>query len=120
MLFDSELEIRGQLARYLSNEISLDDFEDWFVPRSWNFDAASTPSLQDMVSEIELLLAEYSNGHITEEDLRQKFLPFATSYKISYLLGGAPSSTIVLTSSESVFPRSLEQFSDIRAVVVPL
>lgn len=117
MQFESELELHRQLARYLSGEISLNDFEDWFVPRSWNFHAGSTPSLQDIVSEIELLLAEYSNGHVVEEDLKQKLLPFATSYKVFYWLGDAPSSTIMSTSSVSAFPQSPELSSDIQFVV---
>ena len=29
-------ELRNRLIQFLSDELSLDSFEDWFVQRSWN------------------------------------------------------------------------------------
>ena len=83
MEFRSDAEIYEQLQSYLSGRISLDDFEDWFVPRSWNFQAAN-PSLQNLVSEIELLLAEYSNLHISNESFRNEL----------HRIAGAPLSVV--------------------------
>lgn len=84
MQFESELEVRRQLVCYLSKKISLDDFEDWLVPRSWNFHKESSPSLQALIAEIELLLAEFSNGHRTEKELKQALLPLVTNYELDY------------------------------------
>jgi hypothetical protein len=83
MDFQSELEVRQQLARYFNNECSLREFEDWFVPRSWNFKAATLP-LQKLVSEIELYLAEFSNGDWTVEELKNHLKPLVTHYTLEY------------------------------------
>ncbi len=75
MNFNSDLEIRKKISLYLANQISLDEFEDWFVAGSWNFQKG-TPALQELVSEVELLLAEFSNSHLSEKSLRNQLLPF--------------------------------------------
>ena len=66
MDFRSEIELRKELARYLEGQCTLKEFEDWFVPRSWNFNQNSNPSLRNLVAQIELSLAEFSNGDWTE------------------------------------------------------
>ena len=51
-----DLEIRQQLARYLAKQITLDDFEDWFVAESWNVHRDENTAATDLVFEIELRL----------------------------------------------------------------
>jgi len=119
MLFQSDLEIRNQLARCLAKEITLDEFEDWFVARSWNYQEAATPQLLDLVSQIELLLAEFSNGHLEEEQLRRHLAIFVTCYEVDYRpTGAAPAFTIVSSSSGLVSHQNLEQSFDIQFVAV--
>lgn len=65
-----ENEIRAQLLEYLSRNHNLDEFEDWFVQRSWNMHRDSDPGAQKLVSKIELALSEYSSGHGSEAALR--------------------------------------------------
>lgn len=84
MDFQSEFELRQELGRYLKNQCTLKDFEDWFIPRSWNFNQNSNPSLQKLVAQIELSLAEFSNGDWTEKDLRQQLRISMTNYEIEY------------------------------------
>lgn len=84
MDFQSEFELRQELARYLKGHCTLQDFEDWFVPRSWNFNQNSNPSLQKLVAQIELSIAEFSNGDWTEKELRREFGIFMTNYEIEY------------------------------------
>ena len=84
MDFQLEFELRQELARYLNGQYTLKDFEDWFVPRSWNFNQNTNPSLQKLVSQIELSLAEYGNGDWTENQLRQQFSILMTTYEIEY------------------------------------
>ena len=79
MDFQSESEIRDQLAAYTKDKITLDEFEDWFVARSWNFQAA-TPSLKKIVSEIELLLAEFTSSHLSEASLRKELSRIAGTH----------------------------------------
>ena len=84
MDFQSEFELRQELARYLKGQCKLKDFEDWFVPRSWDFNRNTNPSLQKLVSQIELSIAEFSNGDWSEVELRQQFGILMTNYEIDY------------------------------------
>ena len=84
MDFQSEIELRQELARYLKGQCTLKDFEDWFVPRSWNFSQNSNRSLQTLVSQIELSMAEFSNRDWSEAELRQQFGILMTNYEIDY------------------------------------
>ena len=84
MDFQSQFELRQELTRYLKGQCTLKDFEDWFVPRSWNFNQNSNPSLLKLVSQIELSLAEFSNGDWTEKELRQQFSILMTVDEIEY------------------------------------
>jgi hypothetical protein len=78
----AENQIREKLGRYLSNELSLDHFEDWLVERSWNMHKDSDESAQKLASAIELRLAEYSNGNLDEAELRDELRQFVNSYTL--------------------------------------
>jgi len=84
-------EFRDQLRRYLSGDLSLAEFEDWFVPRTWNIHQVGDPGLADLAYEIDLRLAEYSNGHRTENDLKEVL--GAALWTIRAHLGAAPQRT---------------------------
>lgn len=68
----AELEIRMRLADVLEGSESLDSFESWLVAESWNMHLDSTPEAQALVGDIELALAEYSNGDITTGELTER------------------------------------------------
>jgi hypothetical protein len=74
--------IREQIIRLLEREISLEQFEDWFVPASWNMHLDSSLSDQELASEIELRLAEHSNGHLSEDQLRADLGHFVSNYSV--------------------------------------
>jgi hypothetical protein len=84
MDFQSEFELRQELTRYLKGQCKLKDFEDWFVPSSWDFNRNTNPSLQKLVSQIELSIAEFSNGDWSEIELRQQLGILMTNYEIYY------------------------------------
>jgi hypothetical protein len=88
-----ENEIRAELAKHLAGNQSLDSFEDWLVQQSWNMHRDSDRPAQSLASKIELLLAEYSSGHIDEDALYQELRPLAT------LSFGTPSSNVVISES---------------------
>jgi hypothetical protein len=70
------------LATYLTGEISLSQFRDWFDAETWELDMQSDTPLGQVVGEVELRLAEFTNGHRTEDDLRyhlESLLPKADS-----------------------------------------
>ena len=72
-----EHHIREALSRYVSGEISLVEFQEWFIPRAWEAIDTGAPVV-GLVSDIELLLAEFSNADFTESVLRQALKPHAT------------------------------------------
>lgn len=69
----SEMEVRERLASLLVDEISLPDFEDWLVGRSWNMHKDSEETAQDLVWSIESALFAYSSDHLNEDQLRAQF-----------------------------------------------
>lgn len=77
-----DLDIREKLASYLVGEISLREFEDWFVPASWNVAQSNNSNAVNLVYEIELWLAEYSDGHWAEQDLKNHLKPLLTDYRV--------------------------------------
>jgi hypothetical protein len=93
-----ENEIREQLLA-LSD---LDAFEDWIVQHSWNMHQDSDPSAQKLVGKIELALAEYSNGHISEFELRRQLDNLARTYEVSFNPSGSQSQTITYSSNSLV------------------
>jgi hypothetical protein len=81
MTLEISLKIREWLSRYLDGEISLRQFEDWFIPVAWGIPRTANQGTLELVGEIELRLAEFSNGHWTEPELRTTLEPLVTFYK---------------------------------------
>lgn len=52
-------EIREHLAQLLSEQISLDDFEDWFVPYSWNIHKQGDEVSQHFAYAVEHALSRF-------------------------------------------------------------
>jgi len=61
------------MNRYLRGDVSLRGFQDWFIREAWNLGPSVDPSLRSVVMDIELRLAEYTNGHLTEPELAAAF-----------------------------------------------
>lgn len=70
-----ESAIVANLARYLADEVSLDDFKDWVVGATWDIEATDDPRAIDLTYEIKLLLAEQSGGFLSETALRWELQP---------------------------------------------
>lgn len=80
-------EIRVRLADYVLGEISLEDFEDWFVANSWNAHQSGDPDLQRLVFEIEAKLSEYSGDQIDEQVLRRGLALLAKQITVNLAIG---------------------------------
>jgi hypothetical protein len=88
-----DAQIRSQIAGYIEGAISLDSFQKWFIPIAWEIEQAGVSSDEvELVNNIELLLAEYTSEHLTEDELRDELRPLAPQQTAS----GA-SKTISLT-----------------------
>ncbi len=75
----TESVFRRKLAAYLAGGMSLRAFNDWFVPSSWKILPTASDELREFIYEIKLRLAEYSSGHWTKSQLREKLFPLALS-----------------------------------------
>ena len=53
------LEIREKLGNLLSHRMSLDDFEEWFAPYSWNIHKNGDPESQKLAYAIEHQLSQF-------------------------------------------------------------
>jgi hypothetical protein len=83
-----ELEIREQLIRYLAaGTASLREFRDWFDAATWDIEEqAISQFTSGLAAEIELRLAEYANGHLSEEELRAQLRPLVRASQIDWAL----------------------------------
>lgn len=68
-----DFEVRTWIARYLSGEVSLAEFRRWLLPVAWRAGEPGAPDSR-LVRRTELRLAEFMNGHWSEDDLRSMFL----------------------------------------------
>jgi hypothetical protein len=73
----SEHDIREAVARYVSGQTPLNDVQIWFVPRAWEVLETSAPAAA-VAAAIELFLAEFSGGDLSEGDLREALTQFAS------------------------------------------
>jgi hypothetical protein len=65
-------EVVAQVQRYLTGELSRDELQDWLVPLIWDPAAMELdPQTDDLVNSIQLYLAEFTGGHLTEDELRE-------------------------------------------------
>lgn len=98
-------QLLAELRRYLDGEISLDELQDALVPLAWDPDSEGLdPEAKDLVYSIQLYLAEFTSGHLTEEELWEhlrSLLPRTETIFISYgsepniRFGAAPQSRSV-------------------------
>lgn len=99
-----------KLACYLAGKTSLQQFDEWFVPAAWNVTPASDPEAADLVGEIYLRVAEYTNGDWDEEELKGLLRPHVNRIPISLQFGTSakgqsPSSNSSFGSTSSIIDR---------------
>ena len=63
-------EIREELAKFLAHAQTLDALNEWLGRNTWNIHREDA-SVRDLVGAIELRLAEFSDGHCEENELRE-------------------------------------------------
>lgn len=68
-------EIQFHLSRYLSNARTLAEFRNWFDDETWGLAAEPDSPARRLAGEIELRVAEFTGGHLTEDDLRRLLMP---------------------------------------------
>ena len=93
-----ENEIRAKLLSIAS----LDELEDWLASHSWNMHLDSSLSAQKLVGKIELALAEFYDGHISEPLLRQRLKSLASTYEVSFNPPNNEADSVTYTSNSTV------------------
>jgi hypothetical protein len=83
----SPAEIRQQLSRWIGGEISLRQFEDWFVPATWDAHSAEDKEVEALADEIELNLSEFSDSVLSEQELREELTRIADPFREPSNLG---------------------------------
>lgn len=63
-------ELYKKVIQYLNDEISLPQFEDWFLPNFGQILSLRDCQPRDLAGDIQLALAEMSNGDRTEAELK--------------------------------------------------
>ena len=63
------------MAHYLNGKSTLRQFRDWFDVETWGLAAEPDSPLRQLGGEIELRIAEFTNGHLSEDDLRSMLKP---------------------------------------------
>lgn len=90
--------IREKLAKFLANEISLQDFEDWFVQQTWSVQKEDNQELRQIVHAIELCLSEFSSEHMDEQELRKELAPFVLAQELKGTLALLATAVVVKMS----------------------
>ena len=66
----AEAEIKEKIRALIDGELSLDGFYAWFVPATWSIERSEDPMASELVSEVELRLAEAAHGHWSETETK--------------------------------------------------
>lgn len=105
------LQIRQKLFDWLDGRISLRQFEAWFVPATWDAHQSNAET-KALVDDIELNLFEYSDGHMTQDDLRLALLTLVQSHSspASFLAMAATSCIRVVFGKSQVEASSANQY----------
>ena len=89
-----DLKIRAWLGRYVRGEITLGQFKDWFVPATWNVHQSGNPLAPDLAYEVDALLAELSDGALTERRLKQRLDRHVEIYRFVYGQEESPATSL--------------------------
>jgi hypothetical protein len=65
-----ENEVREQIVRHLSGEISLTDLQQWLIESTWDVGEARDTATE-LAYSAQLVIAERERGHRTDEELRR-------------------------------------------------
>jgi hypothetical protein len=71
-----------RLSSYVGGESSLEAFDQWFVPTTWDINEVEDPIAYYISGEISLLLAEYTQGDRTEDELKAALLLLIESHAV--------------------------------------
>src|SRR3989304_2454081 len=83
-------DLRDKIQQYIKSAISLTDLEEWIVPRLPVFIASALCADADVVSAVELGLAEINAGLRTEKQLQEYLAQVLREQHVTRLFFSAP------------------------------
>jgi hypothetical protein len=97
-----DTQIRSQIAKYIEGAITLDTFQKWFIPIAWEIEQPEVSiDTVDLVNKIELVLAEYTSEHVTEDELRDELRLFVRRRQVASASTGTTQSYSYSTPTPS-------------------
>lgn len=93
-MLDLENKIRDHIYQYIQGHISLNEFQAWFIPATWNIHQIGEPVTRGMVAQIIGRLAEYLNGDWSQEEFKDILRRIAQNITI-------PQERQIITSTDS-------------------
>jgi hypothetical protein len=69
-------ELQDHLAAYLRGEMTLRQFEEWFVPTTWDARDENDPRVELVRNIIDARIAEFTHGDWDEDELKDLLRPF--------------------------------------------
>lgn len=84
-------EMIDRLSSYVGGENSLEAFDQWFVPTTWDINEVEDPIAYHLSGEIYLLLAEYTQGDRTDDELKAALGLLIESHAVVLAGAGAAS-----------------------------
>ena len=77
-------ELQQHLLNYLNGQTTLRQFEEWFVPATWDVQDTDNPQLIETRNAIDARIAEYTNGDWSEGELRNFLRPYVETKVIAF------------------------------------
>lgn len=105
MLADPQIALLGRLTRYVMGEDTTRTFNRWFVPFSWGSDQWRDTNASELAARVELALAEFSNGHLTEAEFRAELRSMLSTVSWSLRLGPEVAALPAFRASSAIRPQ---------------
>jgi hypothetical protein len=74
-------EILRRIQSYISGDISRREFEEWFLPATWNLDEAQDAGGHALAAQIYLAIAEFDNGNLDEAEFIERLSEISMAAK---------------------------------------
>ena len=66
------LQIRGQIARYLSDEIDVRALRSWLLPVTWEIERSASKEAAEFARTVQLLVEEFVHGDWNDDEFRSQ------------------------------------------------
>jgi hypothetical protein len=86
----TDYEIRDRIAAYLLGELTLDEFQHWVIPLAFAASQGDAdlrePNALGLLGDLELRLAEYTNGDLDESELQEALRAVLKTHRVDTTL----------------------------------